>query len=61
LSGAAPAPQHRPVEDEEAIAVEFRRRALLPLDDALGCLREAIPTLYRSALHRCLERHSIQQ
>jgi len=43
-------------EAEEAIVVEFRRRTLLPLDDVLGCLRETIPTLSRSALHRCLER-----
>src|ERR687893_2476502 len=42
---------------EEAIVVEFRRRTLLPLDDVLGCLRETIPTLSRSALHRCLVRH----
>ena len=26
-------------EAEEQIAVEFRRRTLLPLDDVLGCLR----------------------
>ena len=37
---------------EEAIVVEFRRRTLLPLDDVLGCLRESIPKLTRSALHR---------
>jgi hypothetical protein len=30
---------------EEAIIVEFRRRTLLPLDDVMGCLREAIPKL----------------
>src|SRR5919107_2133912 len=41
-------------EAEEAIVVEFRRRTLLPLDDILGCLRESIPRLTRSALHRCL-------
>jgi transposase len=41
-------------EIEEAIVVEFRRRTLLPLDDVLGCLRESIPKLSRSALHRCL-------
>ena len=41
-------------EAEEATVVEFRRRTLLPLDDVLGCLRESIPTLTRSALHRCL-------
>ncbi len=46
-------------EAEEAIVVEFRRRTLLPLDDVLGCLRETIPTLSRSALHRCLERRGI--
>jgi transposase InsO family protein len=48
-------------EAEEAIVVEFRRRTLLPLDDVLGCLREAIPTLTRSALHRCLVRHGISR
>jgi transposase InsO family protein len=41
--------------------IEFRRRTLLPLDDVLGCLREAIPTLSRSALHRCLLRHGISR
>src|ERR671920_123958 len=49
-------------EAEEAIVVEFRRRrTLLPLDDVLGCLREAIPTLSRSALYRCLQRHGISR
>lgn len=46
---------------EEAMVVEFRRRTLLPLDDVLGCLRETIPTLTRSALHRCLQRHGISR
>ncbi len=46
-------------EAEEAIVVEFRRRTLLPLDDVLGCLRESIPRLTRSALHRRLARHGI--
>jgi hypothetical protein len=41
-------------EAEAAIVVEFRRRTLLPLDDVPGCLRETIPKLSRSALHRCL-------
>ena len=44
---------------EEAMVVEFRRRTLLPLDDVLGCLRDTIPKLTRSALHRCLVRHGI--
>src|SRR5215218_3191559 len=48
-------------EAEEAIVVEFRRRTLLPLDDVLGCLRDSIPKLSRSALHRCLVRHGISQ
>lgn len=46
---------------EEGIIVEFRRRTLLPLDDVLGCLRETIPNLTRSALHRCLQRHGISR
>lgn len=46
---------------EEAIIVEFRRRTLLPLDDVLGCLRDTIPNLSRSALHRCLQRHGISR
>jgi hypothetical protein len=46
---------------EEAMIVEFRRRTLLPLDDVLGCLRESIPKLTRSSLHRCLERHGISR
>jgi hypothetical protein len=46
---------------EEAMIVEFRRRTLPPLDDVMGCLREAIPKLIRSALHRCLQRHGISR
>jgi transposase-like protein len=46
---------------EEAIIVEFRRRTLLPLDDLLGCLKDTIPNLSRSALHRCLQRHGISR
>lgn len=46
---------------EEAVIVEFRRRTMLPLDDVLGCLRETIPKLTRSSLHRCLGRHGISR
>ena len=46
---------------EEAIVVAFRRKTLLPLDDVLGCLRDTIPNLSRSALHRCLQRHGISR
>jgi len=31
------------------------------LDDVLGCLRESIPKLTRSAVHRCLKRHGISR
>ena len=41
--------------------VEFRQRTLLPLDDVLGCLKDTIPKLTRSSLHRCLERHGISR
>ena len=43
------------------MVVEFRRQTLLPLDDVLGCLRETIPSLARSTLHRCLQRHGISR
>ena len=42
---------------EEAMVVEFRRRTLLPLDDIMGCLRDAT----QSALRRCLQRHDISR
>src|SRR3954454_23350576 len=54
-------------EAEEAIVpgssprTSFRRRTLLPLNDVLGCLRESIPKLTRSALHRCLVRHGLSR
>ena len=48
-------------EVEEAAVVELRQRALLPLDDMLGCLRERLPQLSRSALNRCLVRHGISR
>jgi hypothetical protein len=46
---------------EEAIVVAFRQKTLLPLDDVLGCLKDTIPGLSRSALHRCLQRHGISR
>ena len=46
---------------EEAIVVAFRQKTLLPLYDVLGCLRDTIPNLSRSALHRCLQRHGISR
>jgi hypothetical protein len=46
---------------EEAVIVAFRKGTLLPLDDVMGCLRESIPKLSRSSLHRCLLRHGISR
>ena len=46
---------------EEAAIVLFRQQTLLPLDDCLYALQEAIPHLRRSALHRCLQRHGISR
>jgi transposase InsO family protein len=45
---------------QEAIAVELRRMALLPLDDLLVVVREFInPDVSRAGLHRCLRRHDV--
>ena len=46
---------------EEAAIVLFRQQTLLPLDDCLYALQEAIPHLSRSALHRCFQRHGISR
>ena len=46
---------------EKAIVVAFRQKTLLPLDDVFGCLKDTIPNLSRSALHRCLQRHGISR
>ena len=47
--------------EDEAIIVAFRRHTLLPLDDCLYALQATIPHLTRSSLHRCLQRHGINQ
>jgi RNA-directed DNA polymerase len=47
--------------EEEAIIVAFRRHTLLPLDDCLYALQPTIPSLTRSALHRCLQRHGLSR
>ncbi|MHC0449467.1 MAG: IS481 family transposase, partial [Candidatus Lariskella arthropodorum] len=44
-------------EAEEESIVAFRKITQLPLDDVLYSLRETIPNLTRSSLHRCLQRH----
>ncbi|MEM6527310.1 MAG: IS481 family transposase [Chloroflexota bacterium] len=48
-------------QSEEAMIVAFRRQTLLSLDDCLYALRESIPHLTRSTLHRCLQRHGISR
>ena len=47
--------------EEEAVIVAFRKHTLLPLDDCLYTLQPTIPTLTRSSLHRCLQRHGISR
>jgi transposase InsO family protein len=47
--------------EEEAIVIAFRRHTLLPLDDCLYALQATIPSLTRSSLHRCLQRHGISR
>jgi transposase InsO family protein len=47
--------------EEEAVAVAFRRYALLPLDDCLYGPQPTIPHLTRSSLHHCFQRHSIER
>jgi len=46
---------------EEAAITLFRQQPLLPLDDCLYALQEAIPNLSRSAVHRCWQRHGISR
>ena len=52
---------HDSVDRGEAIIVAFRRHTLLPLDDCLYALQATIPSLTRSSLHRCLQRHGISR
>jgi transposase len=47
--------------DEEEVVVAFRRHTLLPLDDCLYALQPTIPTLTRSSLHRCFQRHGVSR
>ncbi|MFC6478751.1 DDE-type integrase/transposase/recombinase [Pseudomonas asuensis] len=44
---------------EEAVAIAFRQKTLLPLDDCLHALQRFIPGLSRSSLHRLYQRHGI--
>lgn len=44
---------------EQQIICEFRRISKLPLDDVYIALKDQIPTLTRSNLHRCLKRNGL--
>ena len=47
-------------EWEEALITELRRELALPLDDIVEAMRRCInPSLSRSAIHRCLQRHGL--
>jgi len=46
---------------EEAAIVALRVQARLPLDDVYIVLKDVIPHLTRSSLHRCLQRHGISR
>jgi len=46
---------------EEDAIVKTRVLTQLPLDDLLLVLRESIPNLTRSNLHRCLKRHGVSR
>jgi|GEM_PF-3559113 len=48
-------------ELEQMVIVTTRRKTLLPLDDLFDLLKPIIPTLTRSNLHRCLQRHNISK
>lgn len=46
---------------EEAAIVALRVQARLPLDNVFVALKDVIPHLTRSSLHRCLQRHGISR
>jgi transposase-like protein len=47
---------------EETLVCELRTSLQLPLDDVVEVMRRCIrPTLSRSAIHRCLQRHGISR
>ena len=46
---------------DDAVIVEIRLKAMLPLDDLYDLLKPLIPVLTRSNLHRCLQRHGVSR
>jgi len=48
-------------EQEEQIVCEFRRVTKFSLDDVFIALKDEIPKMTRSNLHRCLQRHELSR
>ena len=48
-------------EQEQQTICEFRRVTQFPLDDVYIALKDNIPALTRSNLHRCLQRHGLSR
>lgn len=46
---------------EEQVVCEFRRLTKFSLDDVFVSLKDKIPALTRSNLHRCLQRHGLSR
>lgn len=46
---------------EEAAVVAVRVQTRLPLDDLFAVMRDAVPHLSRSSLHRALQRHGVSR
>ena len=46
-------------EIEQKIICEFRKKTLLPLDDIFIALKDEIPAISRSNVHRCLQRNEL--
>lgn len=46
---------------QEEIICEFRRLTKFSLDDVFASLKDKIPALTRSNLHRCLQRHGLSR
>jgi transposase-like protein len=44
---------------EEEVICALRRKTMLSLDDCYAALKDSIPALSRSNLHRCLQRHGL--
>lgn len=58
-SERAPSTVLTPVEEAAIVALRVQTR--LPLDDVYIALKDVIPHLTRSSLHRCLQRHGISR